>query len=114
MDSERDDAPNGLRGHGVEAMTMGRRPERVSATKHPQLDATVLGDVRLRYVDVPPTREEAPPLVLLHGLASRIEEYEGIIDPLRSRRRVIVMDLPGNGYSDKPVRSYTLSFLEDA
>jgi pimeloyl-ACP methyl ester carboxylesterase len=91
-----------------------RRPKRVPATKHPQRDATVLGGVRLRYVDVPATREEAPPVVLLHGLASRIEEYEGIIDPLRERRRVIVMDLPGNGYSDKPVRPYTLSFLEDA
>jgi pimeloyl-ACP methyl ester carboxylesterase len=86
----------------------------VSATKHDQRDATVLGDVRLRYVDVHATKEEAPPLVLLHGLASRIEEYEGLIEPLRGGRRVIVMDLPGNGYSDKPSRVYTLTFLEDA
>jgi 2-hydroxy-6-oxonona-2,4-dienedioate hydrolase len=91
-----------------------RRPERVTQTKHVQRDATVLGDVRLRYVDVPPVREESPPIVLLHGLASRIEEYEGLIDLLRDRRRVIVMDLPGNGYSDKPARPYTLAFLEDS
>jgi pimeloyl-ACP methyl ester carboxylesterase len=93
---------------------MTKRPRRVPATKHDQRDATVLGDVRLRYVDVPAHEPEAPPLVLLHGLASRIEEYESLIDPLRERRRVIVMDLPGNGYSDKPARSYTLTFLEDA
>jgi 2-hydroxy-6-oxonona-2,4-dienedioate hydrolase len=91
-----------------------RRPVRVRATKHAQQDATVLGGVRLRYVDVRPAAEQGPPLVMLHGIASRIEEYEDIIDHLRVGRRVIVMDLPGNGYSDKPERPYTLSFLEDS
>jgi pimeloyl-ACP methyl ester carboxylesterase len=87
---------------------------RVRTTKYEQRDATVLGDVRLRYVDVRPVAEQGPPLVLLHGVASRIEEYEDLIDPLRKHRRVVVMDLPGNGYSDKPERPYTLRFLEDA
>jgi 2-hydroxy-6-oxonona-2,4-dienedioate hydrolase len=91
-----------------------RRPVRVRATKHAQHDVTVLGDVRLRYVDVRPRTEQGPPLVMLHGMASRIEEYEDIIDGLRAGRRVIVMDLPGNGYSDKPERPYTLEFLEDS
>jgi 2-hydroxy-6-oxonona-2,4-dienedioate hydrolase len=91
-----------------------RRPARVRATKYDQRDAVVLGDVRLRYVDVRPAIEQGPPLVMLHGIASRIEEYEELIDRLRARRRVIVMDLPGNGYSDKPERPYTLTFLEDA
>ncbi|HEX8792409.1 MAG TPA: alpha/beta fold hydrolase [Polyangiaceae bacterium] len=91
-----------------------RRPLRVRATKHAQHDATVLGDLRLRYVDVRPEEEHGPPLVMLHGIASRIEEYEEMIDRLRGGRRVIVMDLPGNGYSDKPERPYTLAFLEDA
>ena len=91
-----------------------KRPARVRATKYEQRDALVLGSVRLRYVDVAPTVESGPPVVLLHGIASRIEEYEELIDELRSRRRVIAMDLPGNGYSDKPPRSYTLAFFEDA
>jgi len=91
-----------------------RRPVRVMATRHEQHDATVLGDVRLRYVDVHAPLESGPPLVLLHGMASRIEEYEDLIERLRPRRRIIVMDLPGNGYSDKPARPYTLAFLEDA
>ena len=90
------------------------RPVRARATKHEQRDATVLGGVRLRYVDVRPVAERGPPVVLLHGIASRIEEYEELIDLLRAGRRVIAMDLPGNGYSDKPDRPYTLSFLEDA
>ena len=91
-----------------------RRPLFVRTTKHEQRDATVLGDVRLRYVDVRPTSESGPPVVMLHGIASRIEEYEEMIELLAARRRVLVMDLPGNGYSDKPDRTYTLAFLEDA
>src|SRR5580698_4723153 len=91
-----------------------RRPIRVRATKHEQRDATVLDGVRLRYIDVRPSSESGPPLVLLHGIASRIEEYEEIVEHLRARRRILVMDLPGNGYSDKPARPYTLGFLEDA
>jgi pimeloyl-ACP methyl ester carboxylesterase len=91
-----------------------RRPVRVRATRYEQRDATVLGDLRLRYVDVRPAVEQGPPVVLLHGIASRLEEYEDLIAPLRMHRRVVVMDLPGNGYSDKPERPYTLRFLEDA
>ncbi|HEY5240946.1 MAG TPA: alpha/beta fold hydrolase, partial [Polyangiaceae bacterium] len=76
-----------------------RRPLCVRTTKHEQHDATVLGDVRLRYVDVRPAHESGPPVVMLHGIASRIEEYEEMIALLAARRRVLVMDLPGNGYS---------------
>jgi 2-hydroxy-6-oxonona-2,4-dienedioate hydrolase len=94
-----------------------RRPVHVRATRYPQHDATVLGDVRLRYVDVGPSAGHSasgPPLVMVHGIASRLEEYEDMIGPLAAHRRVVVMDLPGNGYSDKPDRPYTLGFLEDA
>jgi pimeloyl-ACP methyl ester carboxylesterase len=99
---------------GAGGLLGARRPLRVRATKYEQRDATVLGDVRLRYVDVRPAAERGPPVVMLHGIASRIEEYEELIDRLRAHRRVIVMDLPGNGYSDKPERPYTLAFLEDS
>ena len=90
------------------------RPLAVTATRHEQRDATVLGGLRLRYVDVRPDTEVAAPLVLLHGIASRIEEYEELVEEVRPGRRVVVMDLPGNGYSDKPARRYTLRLLEDA
>jgi pimeloyl-ACP methyl ester carboxylesterase len=70
--------------------------------------------MRLRYVDVGESNGE-PPLLLLHGLASRIEEYDELVTALRpKRRRMIILDLPGNGYSDKPNRKYTLGLLEDA
>jgi pimeloyl-ACP methyl ester carboxylesterase len=92
---------------------MTTRPVQAPATKHEQRDVTVHG-MRLRYVDVPArTESDAPPLLLVHGHSSRLEEYEALVDHLAARRRVLVPDLPGSGYSDKPDREYTLRFLED-
>lgn len=90
-----------------------RRPSAVPATQHPQHDIEVMDGMRLRYIDVGNDTGQ-PPLVLIHGLASRIEEYEDIVPRFAKDRRVLVLDLPGNGYSDHPDRPYTLSFLEDS
>src|SRR5512143_1468640 len=90
-----------------------RQPRVVSATRHDQKHVTLLG-MRLRYIDVGKQNGELP-LLLLHGLASRIEEYEELIAQLRlEHRRIIAFDLPGNGYSDKPDRPYSLQLMEDA
>lgn len=92
---------------------MSARPVRAPATSHEQRDVTVLG-MRLRYVDVAPIGEvDQPPLLLAHGHSSRIEEYEAILPHLRKGRRVLVCDLPGSGYSDKPDREYSLRLFED-
>lgn len=99
-----------------ELQTAPRRPRKVAATKHDQRDLVVSG-ARIRYIDVgpiEPSDELAPPVLLIHGLSSRIEEYEDLVPHLALRRRVIVPDLPGSGYSDKPDRPYTLTSCEDA
>ncbi len=85
----------------------------VSKTQHEQHQVTVLDGLSVRYIDVGAGTGK-PPLLLLHGLASRIEEYEALITPLAVKNRVIVLDLPGNGYTDKPDRRYTLAYCEDA
>ncbi|MBZ0121676.1 MAG: alpha/beta hydrolase [Sandaracinaceae bacterium] len=92
-----------------------RRPVRAAATLHEQRDVTVHG-LRLRYVDVPAQGpEEDSPILLIHGHSSRLEEYEALIPHLSRTRRVLVPDLPGSGYSEKPkdVR-YSLALLEDS
>jgi 2-hydroxy-6-oxonona-2,4-dienedioate hydrolase len=78
-----------------------------------QRDVTVQG-LRLRAIDVAPTEDARGTLLLVHGHTSRLEEYDAIVAPLSKRYRVIVPDLPGSGYSDKPSRPYTLALLEDA
>jgi len=56
--------------------------------------------VRLHYAE----QGEGPPLVLLHGLGSMIEDFRlsGLIDQAAQRFRVIAFDRPGYGYSTRP------------
>jgi len=73
-----------------------------------------INGLRSRYIDVRPEHETALPLLLIHGHASRIEEYETLVPHLSNGRRVIVADLPGCGFADKPTdEPYTLQRYED-
>lgn len=56
--------------------------------------------VRLHYLD----RGEGPPLVLLHGNGSMIQDFacSGLVDLAARRHRVIVFDRPGYGHSTRP------------
>jgi pimeloyl-ACP methyl ester carboxylesterase len=58
--------------------------------------------VRLHYIE----RGEGPPLVLLHGNGSMIQDFacSGLIDIATRRHRVIVFDRPGYGHSTRPRR----------
>ena len=84
------------------------RPQRVAATPFTQRDIVVNG-LRLRYID----EGSGPAVLLVPGHTSRIEEYDALTAALKPRFRVLVADLPGTGYSDKPVRPYSLTFYED-
>jgi pimeloyl-ACP methyl ester carboxylesterase len=69
--------------------------------EHPPIGEFMEVDrVRLHYID----RGEGPPVVLLHGDGSMIEDFEisGLIDTLAKTNRVIVFDRPGYGYSERP------------
>lgn len=70
---------------------------------------------RVYAVDRGPLEGEHPPLVLLHGLLVTHYEFRGIIDELASDRRVIALDLPGCGESDRPApedaEGYSLPWL---
>lgn len=86
------------------------RPEAVSTTVYQQGDAVVRG-VRLRYIDAGP--HDAPVLLILPGHTARIEDYDALVPFLVPKLRVVIPDLPGKGYSDKPVRSYTFEYYEE-
>lgn len=57
---------------------------------------------RVYAVDRGPAHGERPPLVLLHGLLVTHHAFRAILDPLAVDRRVIALDLPGCGESDRP------------
>lgn len=96
------------RGWGMPADPGRTRPEHVAATPFVQRDVVVRG-LRLRYID----EGQGPAVLLIPGHTSRIEEYDSLTAALRPRYRVLIADLPGSGYSDKPDRPYSLAFYED-
>lgn len=89
------------------ARTPPTRPVAVRATMFAQRDVVVDG-LRIRYVD----EGSGPPLLLVPGHTSRVEEYERVIAALRGRFRVLSLDFPGSGYSDKPDRAYDLAYYD--
>src|SRR3989440_2166169 len=56
-----------------------------------------------------------PPLVLVRGLGSSAAvEFYFNLEPLAARHRVLAIDLPGFGKSDKPVLKYTIDLFVKA
>ncbi len=86
------------------------RPESVPETPFAQRDIVVDG-LRLRMLDEGPRDGEV--VLILPGHTARIEGYDSIVPYLSERRRVLLPDLPGKGYSDKPDRPYTFEFYVD-
>ena len=66
-----------------------------------------LNGLRFRYLEYPGDGEaEAPPVVLLHGLASNARWWV-LVGPLLARRfRVFALDQRGHGESDTPDSGY--------
>ncbi len=56
---------------------------------------------------------DGPPLVLLHGLFDSHRTWRRVAPLLAPNYRVLMVDLPGNGYSGRPSASYTLDWNAD-
>jgi pimeloyl-ACP methyl ester carboxylesterase len=68
------------------------------------------GDVSVRAVEAgtgPPT------IVLLHGFGEHLLTWRGILDPLAVDARVVALDLPGFGGSDKPAGPWSVEAMTD-
>jgi pimeloyl-ACP methyl ester carboxylesterase len=65
-------------------------------------------------VDIP-ARSPAlqPPLLVLHGFPTSSFDFHRVVDRLAERRRVLLFDMLGYGFSDKPDRPYTFSLQAD-
>ena len=68
-----------------------------------------VGNLRISYLDT--GSADNPIVLLIHGLGGSIESWTNNINTISKRQfRVIVLDLPGFGFSDKPKINYTISF----
>ncbi|RMW35228.1 MAG: alpha/beta hydrolase [Nitrosopumilus sp.] len=52
-------------------------------------------------------------LVLIHGLGASAERWEQVMPIFAEKFRVVIPDLIGFGYSDKPLADYTIDFFSD-
>lgn len=59
-----------------------------------------INGVRLHYIE----EGSGPPLLLIHGLGTQVEDWRasGLLGRLAERHRVIAFDRPGYGYSQRP------------
>ena len=63
---------------------------------------TTVDDARLHYIEAGASGGEKAPLVLIHGNPGSVRDFELIIPALAASRRVIAVDRPGHGYSERP------------
>jgi 2-hydroxymuconate-semialdehyde hydrolase len=76
-----------------------RRSENLDLADVPKPGNTIaLDGVGIHYVD----RGQGPPLVLIHGLGGSICNFRYNIPVLSQHLRVVVLDLKGFGYSERP------------
>jgi pimeloyl-ACP methyl ester carboxylesterase len=85
----------GLALMGVMTHVGGERAEEA----HPPVGQfAVVDGVRLHYTD----RGEGPPVVLIHGASTSLLDFEAsLVAPLSRTHRVIAVDRPGHGYSER-------------
>ena len=65
---------------------------------------------KIRYLE---SGNSGNTLVLIHGLGASAERWEYVIPHFKDHFRVIVPDLIGFGYSDKPLVDYTTEFFAE-
>ena len=82
-----------------------------STTPKAQSRSAKLDSARIHYVNYGKDREA---LVLIHGWTSNLEFWRDQISDLAKRNRVIAIDLPGHGLSDKPQVTYSMDLFARA
>ena len=71
----------------------------------------IVDGTRVHYESVGSGREA---IVLIHGWSGDVSVWRFPVPELAKRARVITLDLPGHGASDKPQTAYTMAFFARA
>ena len=70
----------------------------------------IIDESKIRYLE---SGDSDDVLVLVHGLGASAERWSNVIPIFENHFKVIVPDLIGFGYSDKPLVDYTPDFFSD-
>ncbi|HKU50469.1 MAG TPA: alpha/beta hydrolase [Nitrososphaera sp.] len=73
---------------------------------------TYVNGYGIRYLDYGPPNSSKT-LVLLHGIGASAERWSRVVSPLSKYYHLVVPDIIGFGYSDKPTVEYTMDFFVD-
>ena len=93
------------------ALTMAPAAFAEESTPKAQSRFAKLDGARIHYVNYGKGHEA---LVLVHGWTSNLEFWRDQIADFSRRNRVIAIDLPGHGLSDKPQTVYSMDFFARA
>jgi pimeloyl-ACP methyl ester carboxylesterase len=83
----------------------------VAAQNGPADKYAKLGTNKIHYVSAGKGKDA---IVLVHGWTCNLTLWRDEISELSKRARVIALDLPGHGLSDKPDTTYSMDFFADA
>lgn len=68
-----------------------------------RVNDAVSGELRLSLLERRPALETGePPLVLVHGFLAEGSCFRHLMEKLPANRRIVALDLPGAGYSERP------------
>jgi 2-hydroxy-6-oxonona-2,4-dienedioate hydrolase len=88
--------------------------------QHISIWGDLLGvDLQQRFVDAGGIRTrvleagDGPALVMIHGTGGHLEAYARNVRALSQRFRVVLYDMIGHGYTEKPDRPYTIDVMSD-
>jgi 2-hydroxy-6-oxonona-2,4-dienedioate hydrolase len=96
------------------------QPTLATTGAHVSIWGDLLGvDLQQRFVDAGGIRTrvleagDGPALVLVHGTGGHLEAYARNVRVLSQSFRVVLYDMIGHGYTDKPDRPYTIDVMSD-
>lgn len=75
---------------------------------HGRSHTVAWGDHKVHYLTL---GEGEPALVFIHGWACNLNFWREQVAAFADRAKLILIDLPGHGLSDKPEAAYTMDFL---
>lgn len=77
-------------------------PAQFDAIERMPIQTALVHNQRIAYLDV----GEGPPVILIHGFGGSMWQWEYQQHPLSQHFRILTLDLPGAGLSDKPEIDY--------
>src|SRR5436190_21166578 len=100
-------------GHSTAKITTALTDNPTNADKSPRAKTrfTKLDGARIHYVNYGKGDEAQ---VLIHGWTQNIDAWRDQFADFAKRNRVIAIDLPGHGQSDKPQLNYSMEYFARA